>query len=180
MDVPSLCTNIPHKEGIKAFETTLKRNSKSTRVIITFLKLLLTLNNFIFNCKNYLQIKRCAMWTKCAPTYTNIFMGIYEGNCIYPRWIKKVHPSIKFDFNYSSNSVNFIHTTVKNSSMGELSGTLFKKERDCQTYLHRKIRTPGVFKTQYFICPSPTSKTNMHRIWRFQSQLWHSVEKTYR
>ena len=54
MNVLSLYTNIPHKEGIKAVKTTLKRKTKPTRVIITFSKLILTLNNFIFNCKNYL------------------------------------------------------------------------------------------------------------------------------
>ena len=43
------------KEGIKVVETTLKRKNKPTRAIITFLKLILTLNSFIFNCKNYLQ-----------------------------------------------------------------------------------------------------------------------------
>ena len=72
MEVRSLYTSIPHKEGIKAVETTLKRKNKPTRIIITFLKLILTLSNFIFNSKNYLQIKGCAMGAKCAHTYTNI------------------------------------------------------------------------------------------------------------
>ena len=138
MDDRSLYSNIPRKEDIKAVETTLKRKIKPTRVIITFLKLILTINNFVPNCKNYLQIKGCAMGTKCASTYTNIFLGIFKENYIYHLikekcklclryiddifliWtgtlnelnvfiakINKVHPSIKFDFNYSSNSVNF-------------------------------------------------------------------------
>ena len=42
MDVCSLCTHIPHKEDIKAVETTLKRKNKPTSAIITFLKLILT------------------------------------------------------------------------------------------------------------------------------------------
>ena len=78
MDVRSLYTNISQKEGIKAVETTFKRKNKPTRVIITFLKLILTLNNFIFNFKSYLQIKGCAMGSKCASTYANNFMGIFE------------------------------------------------------------------------------------------------------
>ena len=41
----------------------------------------------------------------------------------------------------------------------------------------QKIKIPGVFKTLYSICLSPTSKTNMHQRSRFQSQLWHFVEK---
>ena len=61
----------------------LKRKNLQTKVIISFLKLILTLNNFIFNCKNVLQIKRCAMGTKSAPTYAKIFMGITEETCNY-------------------------------------------------------------------------------------------------
>ena len=42
MDVRSLYTNIPNKDGIEAVETTLKR-------ISTFIRLVLTLNDFVFN-----------------------------------------------------------------------------------------------------------------------------------
>ena len=58
----------------------------------------------------------------------------------------EVHPSIKFDFNYSSNSVNFLDTTVKKSSTVKLSTTLFKKETHCQAYLHRKSERPEFLK----------------------------------
>lgn len=68
---------------MEAVETTLKRKNKPTRLINTFLKLILTLNNFIFNCKNYLQIKECTIETKCAPTYAKIFLGMFEENDIY-------------------------------------------------------------------------------------------------
>ena len=68
MDVCSLYTNIPSNEENKSVETTLKRKNLQTKLIISFLKLILPLNNFIFNCTNFLQIKRCAMGTKCAPT----------------------------------------------------------------------------------------------------------------
>ena len=45
MDVLSLYTNIPNIEGIKAVETKLKCKNFQTKVIISFLKLILTLNN---------------------------------------------------------------------------------------------------------------------------------------
>ena len=64
MDVYSLYINIPSNEGIKAVETTLKGKNLQTKVIISFLELTLTLNNFILNYTNFLQIKRCAMGTK--------------------------------------------------------------------------------------------------------------------
>ena len=53
---------------------------------------------------------------------------------------------MKFDFNSSSNSVNFLDTTVKKSFTGELLTTLFKKETDCQPYLHRKLEHPESLK----------------------------------
>ena len=49
-----------------------------------FLTLMLTLNNFISNSRNYLQTKDCAMGTICAPSYANIFMDHFKINLIYP------------------------------------------------------------------------------------------------
>ena len=72
MDVRSLCTNISNNEEIKAVETTLKWKNLPTKAIISFLKLILTLSNFVFNSTNFLQIKGCAMGTKCALTYASI------------------------------------------------------------------------------------------------------------
>ena len=66
-------------------ETLNNQASKSIviRVIIKFLHLILTLNNFIFDGINYLQVKGCAMRTICAPAYANIFMGKFEKPHIY-------------------------------------------------------------------------------------------------
>ena len=58
--------------------------SISIKVIFTFSILILTLNNFVFNGINYLQKKGCAMGTKCAPGYANIFMGWFEEKFIFP------------------------------------------------------------------------------------------------
>ena len=56
-----------------------------TKIITTFLlALLLTLNNFIFNSKFYLQIKGYAMGTICVSSYANIFMSEFEEKYIYP------------------------------------------------------------------------------------------------
>ena len=83
MDVCSLYTNTPKNVGIKSVETTLKCKNLQRKIIIRFLKLILTLNNFIFNGINFLKIKGCAMGTKYTPTYANIFMGIFEETHIY-------------------------------------------------------------------------------------------------
>ena len=57
LDVKSLYTNIPHAEGNKSVKTPVQKHSKrisSAKIITTFLVLILTLNNFISNSKNYL------------------------------------------------------------------------------------------------------------------------------
>ena len=50
-------------------------NKISTKAIITFLSLILTLNDFIFNCPHYLQVMGCTMGTICTPAHANIFYG---------------------------------------------------------------------------------------------------------
>ena len=79
--------SIPNSAGIKAVKTSLEnfpRRTVATKEITTFLALILTLRNFVFNCKNYLQIKGCAMGTIYAPPYANIFMDHFERKYIYP------------------------------------------------------------------------------------------------
>ena len=56
----------------------------ATKVIKTFLSLILTLKNFVFNSIKYLQIMGCAMDTICAPAYANIFMAQFQKQHIYP------------------------------------------------------------------------------------------------
>ena len=86
-DILSLYTSIPNNEGIAA---TKKRydnyihKTLPTKIIATFLALILTLINFVFNSNFYLQIKGCAMGTICAPAYANIFMAEFEQKYIYP------------------------------------------------------------------------------------------------
>ena len=86
LDVRSLYTNIPHKEGLEAVKQKLKKSKPSfnIKVILTFLKLILTLNNFVFSGINYLQKEGCAMGTKCAPSYANIFMVWFDERFIFP------------------------------------------------------------------------------------------------
>ena len=87
LHVKSLYTNIPNHEGIEAVKTALNSVSQkpiATKVIIKFLFLILTLNNFVFNGIHYLQKIGCAMGTICTPNYANIFMGKFEKTYIYP------------------------------------------------------------------------------------------------
>ena len=88
MDVSSLYTNIPHREGLNAVARALEaRTNRSvpTRVLLKFLSMILHLNNFCFNDTNYIQTKGCAMGSKCSGSYADIFMGDFEARHIYPR-----------------------------------------------------------------------------------------------
>ena len=85
--VKSLYTRIPNADGLKAVKKSLDTNPKqavATRLIKTFLALILTLSNFIFNSRNYLQTKGCAMGIICAPSDANLFMDHLELKLIYP------------------------------------------------------------------------------------------------
>ena len=93
LDVKSLYANIPNNEGITAVNESYvkyKEKTASTKVIITFLSLILTLNNFVFNCTHYLQTVGCAMSTIRATCYANIFMANFEAKHIYP-YIKEMN-----------------------------------------------------------------------------------------
>ena len=83
----SLYTNIPNDEGKKAVREAYDNHlnkTVATKVIITFFSLILTLNNFVFNSVNYLQIMGCTMGKICAPAYANTFMAQFENQYMYP------------------------------------------------------------------------------------------------
>ena len=63
LEIRSLYTNIPYKEGIEAVKPKLQISKPCINIItiISFLKLILTLNNF---CKNCLCEKNCSLRTK--------------------------------------------------------------------------------------------------------------------
>ena len=44
--------------------------------------MILTMNNFTFNQQHYLQIHGTAMGTKMAPSFANLFLGMFETNAL--------------------------------------------------------------------------------------------------
>ena len=81
IDVKSLHTNIDNDEGLQAAEEELEKRSVKTTpsfAIAMLMKLILTLNNFVFNGLNYLQKKGVAIGAKSAPNFANAFMGHFE------------------------------------------------------------------------------------------------------
>ena len=169
MDVASLYTNIPHRDGMNAAAQALQRRrspSIPTRVILKFLSLVLHRNNFLFNDQHFLQIKGCAMGSKCSGSYADTFMGKFEGDHIYPRiegkhlcytrfkddvfliWTDGKESLLKF-----FEEINQVHPSIKfdckyaydkinfldvliHLNRYGLSTTLYKKPTDRNAYLH--------------------------------------------
>ena len=128
LDVRALYTNIPHEEGLSAVKKSMEKNGLETKksLILNFLLLILTCNNFEFNGKHYIQTKGCAMGTKCAPTYANIFMEHFEEEYIYSkisdhvltylRYIDDIFmiwTSTRESFLNFINELNSIHPSIK-------------------------------------------------------------------
>ena len=102
--------------------------------------LILTLNNFIFTCKNYLQIKGCAMGTMDHFERKFIYPFIKTLSLIYLTFIDDIffirtgsktdleknlnelntkHPSIKFEYKTSKERISFLDTKIyiKNNNL---------------------------------------------------------------
>ena len=56
--------------------------------------------------------------------------------------INSVHPSIKFDFNYSRTSINFLDTSIVITEENRLKTTIYSKPTDQKAYLHAKSYHP--------------------------------------
>ena len=60
--------------------------------------------------------------------------------------INQKHQSIKFDFKFSKESIEFLDTLVYIDSKNRLQTTLYKKTTYCQNYLHAKLAHPVSLK----------------------------------
>ena len=146
LDVSSLYTNIPHKEGLeicrKALDTRQPGAAPPTAYLIKMMEQILTLNNFLFNGEQYLQIQGTTMGTRMAPSYANLFMASLEQELltwiterphvwwrfiddIFAIWqhgqeqlkkflqeINSFHQTIRFTAETSRERVSFLDTTV--------------------------------------------------------------------
>ena len=53
-----------------------------TETLCDLLRMILATNNFTFNQQHYLQIHGTTMGTKMAPSFANLFLGIFEINAL--------------------------------------------------------------------------------------------------
>ena len=170
LDVASLYTNIPNNECLEAARLALYRGrglrcNPSNDSLIALLRMVLTMNNFDFAGRHYLQVGGTAMGTKVAPSFANTFMGWFENIYVYTYhkqphiWVRFIDdifviwtfgenelqefisylnnclPSIKFEADMSPTTVNFLDVKVHLSPQGDLSTRLYTKPTDAHNYL---------------------------------------------
>ena len=159
LDVSSLYTNIPHKEGIHACRKALESRTNTrlkTESICDLIRMILTMNNFEFENNYYLQLHGTAMGTKMAPAYANLFMGDLEQKLsaqsplkplvwwryiddifmIWPHGEEKLNEFVNL-LNSSHETIKFTHE-VSPSKINFLDVTVLLHNNNITTDLHVK------------------------------------------
>ena len=162
LDVSSLYTNIPTNEGINACRIALdKRTDKCvpTESICDLTRMILTMNNFVFNNEHFIQQHGTAMGTRMAPAYANLFMGEFERKSLqnytdkpylwlryiddsfmvwthgqeklddFIKYLNNIHPTIKFTSERSTTSIPFLDVNNQLHN-GKIETDLFCKPTD--------------------------------------------------
>ena len=65
--------------------------------------------------------------------------------------INQKHQSIKFDFKFSKESIEFLDTLVYIDSKNRLQTILYKKPTGCKNYLHAKLAHSFLLKKKYSV-----------------------------
>ena len=163
IDVTSLYTNIPHKDGTESTLYHLKNNPDNyTQPEQHLPEVLIELMDIVLiNSNCYLQIQGTAMGTKMAPAYANLFMGKLEiklkqiGNphiLIWKRFIDDIFviwTGSKADFKMYMGNLNKVHETIKFTyELSEIEltflditlykGNRFQKDRILDIHTHIK------------------------------------------
>ena len=116
--------------------------------------------NFTFNDSHYLQIHGTAMGTKMAPSFANLFLGLFEKNAlrnapfqphtwlryiddifmiwtespenlkIFIDYLNNIHATIKFTSSHSPTNVPFLDVTVSLTSGGNINTDPYTKPTD--------------------------------------------------
>lgn len=131
--------------------------------ICDLMRMILTMNNFIFNNERFLQQHGTAMSTRMAPAYTNIIMGEFETSAnngyadkpflwfrykvdIFMVWthgedklnafifyLNSIHPTVKFTSEHSTTVVPFLDVNIQLDN-NKIKTDLFCKHTDKHQY----------------------------------------------
>ena len=81
LDVNALYPSVPQEEGLRTLEKALdcrQDQSVPTHFLTKLMKLVLTMNTFVWDTKLFNQKEGTAIGTRAAPTFAGIFMGDLE------------------------------------------------------------------------------------------------------
>ena len=167
LDVTSPYTKIPHNEGIDACRFILqKRTNKHipTETICDLIRIILTMNNFTFNSKQYLQKHGTAMGTRIAPSYANLFLSNFERDAllnsphqpylwlrfiddifmiwnagpeklkVFVDYLNNLHSTIKLTCSHSPSNIPFLDVMVSVKD-GSIETDLYTERADKHQYL---------------------------------------------
>ena len=160
LDVSSLYTNIPNREGILAVADHLRADPEKQKIgphLLKLLELVLHSMSFDFNNDHYLQIEGTAMGTGVAPNYANLFMDHFETKAL-ENWPLKPSLWLRFiddifmiwthgedNLNKFITYLNKLHPTIKfthevsDSSINFLDTAVkINEERNLYTTLYEK------------------------------------------
>ena len=136
----------------------------STATLMELANLVLKNNYFVHNGKTYKQKQGTAIGTKFAPSYAILAMGDFETKALnnyfldpwvwwryiddifliwqhgeesllkFIEYLNSLHPSIKFTYKYSRDSIEFLDVLVSRDGVG-ISTDLYVKDTDTHQYL---------------------------------------------
>ena len=81
MDVTALYPSVPQEEGLSSLDRALERRgdkSIPSAFLVKLMRLVLTMNTFVWDTKLFKQIMGTAIGTRSAPTFCGLFMGELE------------------------------------------------------------------------------------------------------
>ena len=79
---PPRGTNLAELSAYRHFLDTRSNKHIPTETLCDLLRMILTMNNFTLSQQHYLQIHGTAMGTKMAPSFANLFVGMFELNAL--------------------------------------------------------------------------------------------------
>ena len=139
-------------------------NINPTETIYDLIRIILTMSNFAFNSKHYLQKHGTANGTRMAPSYANLFLGKFERDAllnsphrpylwlrfiddifmiwttgpeklkIFVYYLYKLHSTIKFTCSHSPSNIPFLDVMVSVKD-GSIETDLYTKRTDKHPYL---------------------------------------------
>ena len=144
--------------------------------IVDLAELVLKNNNFEFDGKHFLQKRGTAIGTRMAPAYANLFMHDLESQLLdlapvkpylwlryidhvfmiwtageeqlqgFLQWINQYHDTIKFTWDWSRKTVNYLDVQIINNN-GVIETDLYTKPTDKHQYLFHTSCHPKGCKT---------------------------------